>query len=130
MNKCIICGASSNVGIDFIPYYDYQLGHVEGKFRYLYHFCNIHFLLSYHAFYISTSVGWKINYNFSDDEEVKQIVADCIGSTAKNITRHNDGSSMVHSDGRSNTGSVCDAWSISRKSDTKQWRRKKGGKAK
>ncbi len=122
--NCVICGGKPTVGIDFIPYYDYIVGHVPDKFRYLYEFCDEHFIRAYKNFYKNTNVGWEINFSSSDSKEVREIVADTF---ARTYGQHNS-DRVVHTDGGRNTSSIRDAWSVPVQSDTKSWKRNKGGK--
>ena len=127
-NKCCSCGDESTVGINIMPYYDYIVGCVDGKFRYLHHFCDIHFLHSYKDFYSITTVGWKISYNSSTNEEVCNIVGASI-LTAHNYTGQSVRDSMVRNASGNDINIIRNAWSDNIPSSTKYWKRK-GGKAK
>lgn len=125
---CTLCGAKPTIGIDFMPVYNWGTERVPDKFKYTYRFCNLHFLIAYHAFYISTSVEWEINYCSSNHKEVREIVADRFRLPSEANNGHSDGDSVVRDNGGVRIVSVRDAWSDNRASDTRSW--KKGGKAK
>lgn len=94
---------------------------------YIHNYCSEDFVKAYKMYYSITNVAWEIVDFDTKDDEAGELYVSCLKFAVIDTARHNNSSDMVCTNGIDNTNSIRDAWSNTMASDTKLWKRRKGG---